>query len=174
MTVDEAIATTLTVGPELQYAVEQFLYHEAELLDDGKYREWLELVDEDVVYQLSTRPTVDALDAAREPSALAMDDDWQSLMWRVKRAETGMAWAEEPASRLRYLITNVRIAVTPAGVIADCNFLRYRNRLERTEHILVGRRHDLLRPRGSGFALARRTVTLDQNVLLTNNLSMIF
>lgn len=177
MSIDALEATVLStqgVGPDLQHAVEQFYYAEADLLDSGQSREWLDLMAEDIVYQVGTRPTVEAFDEADAPEALAFDDNFQSLEWRVKRTESGMAWAEEPKSRTRYLISNVRVARDGDDLQVTCNFLRYRNRLETTEHILVGRRVDLLRFSGDSFTVARRKVTLDQNVLLSNNLSMLF
>jgi 3-phenylpropionate/cinnamic acid dioxygenase small subunit len=87
-----------------------------------------------------------------------------------------MAWAEEPPSRTRYIITNVKIRVTDQGLQVRSSFLLYRNRLEIMTHFLVGERVDMLRPvdTEAGFVIARRVATLDQNVILSNNLSMIF
>lgn len=164
------------VSAELQHAVEQFFYYEADLLDTGRLREWLELVDEDIEYQVGTRPTVEAGMEDSVPPSLAFEDDKQSLTWRAKRLETGMAWAEEPPSRTRYLITNVRITPTGDTYLVRSNFVLYRNRLETMEHLLVGSRKDILRPQPTdpGFVILRRAVTLDQNVVLSNNLSMLF
>lgn len=164
------------VSVELQHEVEQFLYYEAHLLDTGRLREWLDLISTDIIYQVRTRPTVEAHHENIEPPALAFDDDHQSLTWRVKRAETGMAWAEEPASRTRYLLTNVRITChhDSDDLVVECNFLRYRNRLENTEHFLIGNRRDTLRPTPDSYLLTHRLVTLDQNVINSNNLSMLF
>jgi 3-phenylpropionate/cinnamic acid dioxygenase small subunit len=163
------------VSPELQHDIEQFCYREAELLDDGRFREWLDLIDEDIRYEVGTRSTVDPLGTDPVEDSLAFEENKVSLTWRVKRSETGMAWAEEPPSRTRYLITNVQ--VTPVGdeLAVRCNFMLYRNRLETMAHFLVGSRRDRLRrqPDG-GFLIARRSVTLDQNVILSNNLSMFF
>jgi hypothetical protein len=53
-------------------------------------------------------------------------------------------------------------------------FLVYRNHLEDEEAILIGKREDVLRPGESGFLLARRSVFLDQSVLLTKNLTFLF
>ena len=163
-------------GAELQHEVEQFLYQEADLLDTGRLREWLDLLSADITYQVRTKPTVETYAADREPPALAFDDDFESLTWRVRRAETGMAWAEEPASRTRYLLTNVRITEQHDNddLTAHCNFLRYRNRLETCEHFLIGTRQDTLRPTADSYVLTRRVVTLDQNVISSNNLSMLF
>ncbi|NMH92898.1 3-phenylpropionate/cinnamic acid dioxygenase subunit beta [Pseudonocardia bannensis] len=163
------------MSADLQHEVEQFFYHEAELLDDGRFREWLDLVAEEIEYTVGTKPTVDPFSPDAVPPSLAFEDNKESLTWRVKRSETGMAWAEEPPSRTRYLITNVRITPDAAGLFVRSNFMFYRNRLETTAHFLVGSREDNLQRGPDGrLLIARRAVTLDQNVILSNNLSMFF
>jgi 3-phenylpropionate/cinnamic acid dioxygenase small subunit len=170
-----AVTRNHRVSTELQHEVEQFFYREAELLDDGKFREWLDLVAEDIEYTVGTRPTVDPFSPDSVPPSLAFEDNKESLTWRVKRSETGMAWAEEPPSRTRYLITNVRINDGGERLTVRTNFVLYRNRLETSEHFLVGSREDILRRGSEGeLLIARRAVTLDQNVILSNNLSMFF
>lgn len=160
---------------ELQYEIEQFYYHEAGLLDDARFREWLDLVTDDIDYTVGTRPTVDVFSPDSVPPSLSFEDNKESLTWRVKRSETGMAWAEEPPSRTRYLITNIRITQNADEYLVRSNFMLYRNRLETMVHFLVGSRQDTLRRATDGdLRIARRAVTLDQNVILSNNLSMFF
>jgi 3-phenylpropionate/cinnamic acid dioxygenase small subunit len=43
------------VAPELQIEIEQYYYQEAELLDDHRYGEWLELFPDDARYWMPTR-----------------------------------------------------------------------------------------------------------------------
>ncbi|MEW6473487.1 MAG: 3-phenylpropionate/cinnamic acid dioxygenase subunit beta [Actinomycetota bacterium] len=179
MIIDEvapSIGTRKRVSPELQHAVEQFYYEEADLLDNRELRQWLDLVAEDIRYEVRTRSNTDPYDDTYPATSLVFEDDLESLTWRVKRVESGMAWAEEPPSRTRFLITNVKIRPTDEGLQTRCSFLLYRNRLEVMAHFLVGERVDVLRPvdTEAGFVIARRVVTLDQNVILSNNLSMIF
>jgi 3-phenylpropionate/cinnamic acid dioxygenase small subunit len=94
-----------------------------------------------------------------------------------------MAWAEDPPSRTRHLVTNVAVRhVDPAehpGFTADdllvrSAFLVYRNRLEREENVFAGGRTDVLRRAGETFLIARRTILLDQNILQAKNLSTFF
>ncbi len=92
-----------------------------------------------------------------------------------------MAWAEDPPSRTRHLVSNVvvRHADTDEQEIgqwyARSNFIVYRNRLEREVDIYSGGREDILRETGSGdLVVARRTILLDQNVLLAKNISTFF
>jgi 3-phenylpropionate/cinnamic acid dioxygenase small subunit len=94
----------------------------------------------------------------------------------VKRLDTGMAWAEDPPSRTRHLVTNVQITPRPqAGEYDVCSaFLCYRTRLETDVNIFAGRRDDVLRRTPSGWQIARRRILLDQNVVLAKNLSIFF
>jgi 3-phenylpropionate/cinnamic acid dioxygenase small subunit len=91
-----------------------------------------------------------------------------------------MAWAEDPPSRTRHLITNVTVRRNAEGgadgadgeYVAESAFLCYRNRLEREVDIYAGGRTDILRrSEDGGLLIARRTILLDQNVLLAKNIS---
>ena len=62
----------------------------------------------------------------------------------------------------------------PREVIAKCRFLIYRNRVETETDLLVGKREDTLRHTDDGWLIARRKIILDQNVLLTKNLTFFF
>ena len=55
-----------------------------------------------------------------------------------------------------------------------CRFLVYRNRVETETDILVGKREDLLHRAGPDWQIARRKILLDQNVLLSKNLTFFF
>jgi 3-phenylpropionate/cinnamic acid dioxygenase small subunit len=163
------------VALQLHHEVEQFFFHEAELLDSKNFRGWLDLLDESIDYIVRTRSNVDSSSTSSAYEPYVAHDTKQTLTWRVNRVETGMAWAEEPPSRTRYLITNIRVRAAGDDLISRGNFVFYRNRLETTEHFLIGCREDTLRIYGEGkIRIVRRLVTLDQNVILANNLSMLF
>ena len=108
------------------------------------------------------------------------DEGKETLTRRVKQILTGMHWAEEPVSRISHMVSNVRLievnpsAAEPAEVTVRCRFLIYRNRVETETDILVGKREDLLRRDGEEWRIARRTILLDQNVLLSKNLTFFF
>jgi 3-phenylpropionate/cinnamic acid dioxygenase small subunit len=172
----------VTRGPavdyRIQHDVEQFLYLEAEILDDRRLDDWLALLASDVHYFMPIRRTVGALSGAKEWSGadeLAyFDEDKASLAMRVAKIQSGMAWAEEPPSRTRHIVTNVRVqeAQSIGDYTVKSAFLCYRNRLERQTEILVGERHDVLRRvDGGGFEIARRTIFVDQATLLGVNIS---
>lgn len=165
----------------LQHRIEQFLYREAALLDERRFDEWLGLFHPDVHYLMPNRFTQTPRDArnsawGKEGFAL-FDDDLASLASRVKRLATGNAWAEEPPSRTRHMVFNVRI-VQPASEMIEVslNFAVYRSRRERDEDVFFGSRQDCLKPveDANGFAILSRKIHLDQTVLTHHNLSIFF
>jgi 3-phenylpropionate/cinnamic acid dioxygenase small subunit len=177
---DEQIARLL-----LKAEVEEFLYREAELLDERRYAEWLDLLADDIRYWMPMRRNVKAGEFAREFTREGQDINWfdegkDTLARRVRQIETGIHWAEEPVSRISHLVTNVHIVEArpsfdrPAEALVRCRFLVYRNRVETETDILVGKREDLLRRAGEGWRIARRKIVLDQNVLLSKNLTFFF
>lgn len=168
------------VSPALQHEVEQFYFVEAKLIDDRRFDEWYQLLADDLVYWMPIRRNFQTGRPADEwgstDDIAVFDDDKETIGWRVKRLSSGMAWAEEPPSRTRHLVTNVLIA--PKGddeLEVESAFLVYRTRLETQVDYFVGARHDLLRRDPEhGFQIARRHILLDQSVLLANNISIFF
>ena len=98
----------------------------------------------------------------------------------MRQIQTGIHWAEEPQSRIAHLVTNVQLleAAPDFGsaheVTAKCRFIVYRNRVETETDLLVGKREDTLRREGQGWLIARRKIILDQNVLMSKNLTFFF
>ena len=169
----------------LKQEIEDFLYREADLLDERRYDEWLALLADDVRYWMPIRRNVKVDDLEREFTREGHDISWfdegkETLTRRVRQIQTGIHWAEEPVSRISHLISNIQlIEVNPSGeepteVSARCRFLVYRNRVETETDILVGKREDLLRRVGGEWQIARRKILLDQNVLLSKNLTFFF
>jgi 3-phenylpropionate/cinnamic acid dioxygenase small subunit len=169
----------------LKQEVEEFLYHEADLLDDRRYEEWLALVADDVRYWMPMRRNVKFGEEEREFTRAGQDINWfdegkETLTRRVKQILTGIHWAEEPVSRISHMVSNIRLVEVnpsveaPAEVTVKCRFLIYRNRVETETDFLVGKREDLLRRVDGQWNIARRKIVLDQNVLLTKNLTFFF
>ncbi|MBM3221212.1 MAG: 3-phenylpropionate/cinnamic acid dioxygenase subunit beta [Candidatus Rokubacteria bacterium] len=160
--------------------VEDFLYREAELLDERRFEEWLELFTDDVRYFMPMRRNVPADELAREFTREGLDVNWfdegkDTLTRRVKQIRTGVHWAEQPPSRTCHMVSNVQV-LSAAGdeVCVKSRFLLYRNRVETETDVLVGKREDVLRRVAGGFQIARRKIVLDQNVLLAKNLTFFF
>jgi 3-phenylpropionate/cinnamic acid dioxygenase small subunit len=162
---------------ELFHEVEAFLYHEAELLDERRYHDWLALFTDDAEYWAPVRENVlgreveDELAGADESAYF--EDTKQTLEQRVRRLDTGTAWAETPPSRTRRLISNVRVKrESDSEVEVASNFILYRSRLETDEDLYVGTRRDTLRRVDGQLRIARRTIILDQAVLKVRNISV--
>jgi len=169
----------------LRQDVEDFLYQEAELLDERRYEEWLDLFTPDARYWMPMRRNVPHDDPAREFTRQGLDVNWfdegkDTLTRRVAQIRTGLHWAEEPPSRICHVVANVQILETsppgpsPVEVSVKSRFLIYRNRVETETDLLVGKREDLLRRVDGGWKIARRRIVLDQNVLLPKNLTFFF
>ena len=169
----------------LQREVEQFLYQEAELLDDRRFAEWVELLADDIRYWMPMRRNVKFGELEREFTREGQDINWfdegkATLERRVNQILTGVHWAEEPLSRICHMVSNVQLlearpsAEAAAEVALKCRFIIYRNRVETETDLLVGKREDRLRRHGDSWQIAQRKIILDQNVLLAKNLTFFF
>jgi len=171
---------------ELKREIEEFLYDEAEMLDERRFRDWLDTLSEDLVYFMPMTYNVKFGEhAQREKTRFEKDMSWfNEGKWTLtKRAEqilTGVHWAEEPLSRLCRLVTNVQVTGAcrnEAGqeeVSVRSRFLMYQNRCEYEEYYFTGKRNDVLRREGGTWKLARREISLGQTVLLAKNLTVFF
>ena len=167
----------------LKEEVEDLLYREAELLDERRYEEWLDLFTDDVHYWMPMRRNVPADESRHEFTRDGLDVNWfdegkDTLTRRVKQILTGIHWAEQPPSRICHMVSNVQIvratpngSAMPSEVEVRSRFLVYRNRVETETDILVGKREDVLRRVNGAWRIARRMVVLDQSVLLAKNLT---
>ena len=180
-----SIGTTTAVGEDRiaamvrQHEVEQFLYGEAALLDARRYEDWLGLFADDVTYFMPIRRTRLQRELDQEftrPGEMAFFNDTKPLLaGRVTKLMTGRSWSEDPPSRTRRLITNVRVvAEDGAELTVESNFMLYRTRLNSEESSWIGSRRDVLRRVGESFQIAARTIYLEQTVILSRNLSNFF
>ncbi len=124
--------------------IEDFLYEEAALLDEWRLRDWLELLTDDVVYEV---PSTDVPDGDSRNTLFIVADDAERLRLRVEQLLGKSAWAENPKSRTRRLISNVRLREVDGDTLKiTANFVVYRMRsghidtyIGRYEHTLVQR-----------------------------------
>jgi 3-phenylpropionate/cinnamic acid dioxygenase small subunit len=145
-----------------RYAVEQFLYREARLADEQRLDDWLALWDEDALYWVPCNQ--DDIDPTRQLSIIY--DNHARLRLRVARiTQTGMAWTQEPRSRLRRLVSNIEIYDGPDGLIQTfSNFHLTELRANRRDPVeWIGRTEHRLRPHGDDFRLAFKKVMLINN-----------
>jgi ethylbenzene dioxygenase beta subunit len=167
------------VSDLLLLKIERFLRKEARLLDLELYRQWYDLLAEDVFYWMPLRENRQRRDKRRElePSNMAFFDERKAdIDLRLRRLESGKAWIEDPAGRHVYAITNVEAFATenPAEYEVLSVFTLYRNRSNHDESTIMGRRRDVLRSHGDDFLIARRLILIQQSVLLSKNLSVFF
>jgi len=167
------------MADDLRYSIEDFFYLEAELLDDRRLREWLDLFTDDVHYWMPVRynpldrPTGLNEELSKPGESYYFNDDKESLRIRVERTYAKTAWAEMPPSRTRHIISNIRVKRDDGVEIeAHSNFIVYRTRMEKDQDIFVGTRRDILRRVNGAIKIARRTIILDQAVLAAKNISI--
>ena len=171
----------MTAGQPLPYgdpahlAAHQFLVEEAALLDAADYAGWLNLLSEDIRYLMPVRVTT-ARGAGFDSLADMghFDEDIYALRKRVQRLATDHAWTEDPPSRTRHFVTNVRTFRHQAGELrVESALLLFRSRGDTREPDLVSEgRTDLLRETRDGLRLARREIKVDESVLRTQNLAV--
>jgi 3-phenylpropionate/cinnamic acid dioxygenase small subunit len=170
----------------LKADVEDFYYHEADLLDERRFRDWLELLADDITYFMPIRRNVKfGQHAARENTKRGegiswFDEDKWTLTKRVEQILTGVHYAEEPLSRITHMVSNLQIKGARPEIGDACEldvasrFLVYQNRVEYETYTFVGRRNDTLRLTGQSWKIARREILLEQNILLAKNLTTFF
>jgi 3-phenylpropionate/cinnamic acid dioxygenase small subunit len=163
-------------GSQTYFAAVEFLNREAELLDDNRIRDWFELLDPEVDYRVPIRVTRErAAGPGFSDEGWHMFEDHGSLEARVARLETEYAWAEDPPSRTRRLVTNVRVEAgeSESEIRVKSNFLIYRGRYDSPKfNLIAGERHDVLRRAGGDLRLLKRLVLLDHTTLGTHNLAI--
>ncbi|HET7671384.1 MAG TPA: aromatic-ring-hydroxylating dioxygenase subunit beta [Burkholderiales bacterium] len=137
--------------------VEDFLYHEAALLDAWKLDEWLALLTEDATYRV---PSNDRPDSEPKTALFMIADDIRRIRARVTRLKDPQAHAEQPRSRTRRMISNVRI-VERAPLRVEANFVVYRFRGNDDVREYVGRYRYTLEKRDGRLKIASREAILD-------------
>ena len=166
--------------------IEQFLFDEAWCLDERRFDDWLALFTDDASYWMPTRravakAVVNSSTSVSEELAAPGETGWfedskLTLLARVMRLKGGIAWAEDPPSRTRRMITNVQ--VEPGAGEGEYRvrsyFMLHRTRHQMERETFVGCRNDVLRRVGGELRIAEREIILDETVLASPNLSVFF
>jgi benzoate/toluate 1,2-dioxygenase beta subunit len=136
--------------------VEEFLYHEARLLDTQQLEAWLDLFTEDATYWLPLeRGQQDAL----ETSSI-VHDDRTLLELRVKQTRHPRAHARLPLARTMHQVGNVMVLSEESGeirVASTLTLVEFRGERQRVWGALVEHR---LRHAGETFRIAHKRVEL--------------
>ena len=153
-----------------------FLYHEAELLDNRRFTEWLGLLTEDIIYRMPVPLTRGrSLEYSNQMDILS--ENLASLRVRVDKLGTDFAWADMPPSRTRHMISNLRVQTADKHdeIDAKSSVLVYRSRFSRPDaDLFSAERHDRLRRVEGQWRLAHRTVHLDQAVVGARHITVFF
>lgn len=142
--------------------VEDLLYGEAALLDEWRLEEWMELLTEDAVYEV---PPTDVPEGDARNTLFIIADDKVRIRSRVKQLLGKSAWAENPHSRTRRLITNVRVLGADGNdILVTANFAVHRMRYESVD-TYIGRYNYKLARVGKDLKIKERRAILDNEAL---------
>ena len=143
--------------------VEDFLYHEADLLDRWKLDDWLKLLTDDASYFV---PPNDKPNADHRFTLFTVADDIVRLRERIIRLKDPNCHAEFPPSRTRRMISNVRIVGIEDGLIeVHANFAIFRHRRNEPVREFVGRYQHKLQRTDEGLKIHERRAILDAEEL---------
>ena len=149
--------------------VEQFIYYEADLMDEHRYDEWLALWTDDALYWVPSGR--DDIDPKREISLIY--DDRVRLQVRITRLKSGFAHAQEPKSRMRRVVSNIVTKEAENGdIVVFSNFLLTELRRGKQD-TFAGRTIHRLRPDNGSFRLASKKVLLVNNDEHIDNLTFL-
>ena len=161
---------------EIERDCEAFLKLEAEYLDDRRFENWFDLLDPEITYEVPVRTTRENWDGSGiSTTAFFMKEDLLSLETRVKRLASRFAWAENPATRTRRMMSTVRAEVGPdqTKVLVRSNVAIFCYKGDAAHpQIVTADRRDELRVVAGGFKLLRRVAILDSSVLGLEALSI--
>lgn len=148
----------------LRNEVEAFLHHDAALLDAWELEEWAEFLSPDARYMV---PSLDSPQGDYKSTLFLISDDYLTLKSRISQLKGRTAWVENPLSRTRRLITNIRAQQLDDGEIAvTANFAIWRFHLGNTDTYVGRYEHRLVRDEASGeFRIKIRKSILDLETL---------
>jgi len=164
------------LGSEVYNRLLETLYDEAAALDERRFDDWVAMLSPDLIYQAPVRLTRTGPNKDRDVmrTMFHLDEDYTSILMRTGRLQKS-AWAEDPPSRCRRFITNVRVAeCDTAGEYEVVSYLfleRSRGDNPHNEQLTAERR-DVWREVDGTYVLARREIIVDQSVLGMSNLAV--
>lgn len=167
--------STVTSRLEMHLLAQEFLATETKLLDERRFREWFALLDDDIVYHVPLRQARLEFDKEVPAGAFRILDTKSHIETRIKRLESGAAWAETPPSRTLRVVGSLIVETTdrPDVIVAESALLLYRQRgHDDRGDVIPVRRRDHLRLTPAGVRLLRRDALITEAVLTTPNLGV--
>ena len=146
---------------ETRLLVEDFMFMEAQLLDEWRLSEWLDLMTEDARYEV---PATDVRGDVSNTLGI-ISDDVRRLRQRVEQLLGNVMWCENPRSRTRRHVSNVRVVGEKGGALqVAANFVVHRFGNDRSDTFVGTYEYELVRAGGT-FKVRRRTARLDHESL---------
>jgi 3-phenylpropionate/cinnamic acid dioxygenase small subunit len=170
--------TSLQTSPQQQRSLERFYFHEARLLDNRQYQQWLALVSEEVSYLMPSRVNVQVnnrergnehmisvereLEDADSQGCPIREENYIHLMVRVERAFKVNSWSENPPARTRRIVGNIELMGLEGEELSVLsNFHLYYARPGSDNYIYSGQRRDTLLQLEDGYRIKHRQVVMD-------------
>ncbi|MBN8962403.1 MAG: aromatic-ring-hydroxylating dioxygenase subunit beta [Rhizobiales bacterium] len=152
--------------------VEEFLFAEADLLDEWRLPEWLELFTDDATYSV---PATDVpANASPDNSLFYVADDRFRLSERVKRLMKRTAHAEFPHSRTRHVVSNVRIrSRAEAELEVSSAFITFRTKDGVTDTYFGSNRYRLVQVDGNLRIRDKRCLLDSEGLRMQGRVSII-
>lgn len=169
---------SLAIAADEQRALERFYFHEARLLDNRQYKQWLELLSPDIQYLMPARTNLMVNNRERGSEAMISverelegvdsmgcpirEESYIHLMVRVERAFKVNSWSENPPPRTRRIVGNVELMGREGGELSVLsNFHLFYARPGSANFLYSGQRRDTLVAEGEMFRILRRDVIMD-------------
>lgn len=145
--------------------VEDFLFHEAELLDDWKLEAWTQLYREDAIYEVTSPSSTDPVNSDPGKTLFLIADRIDRIRGRATRLMKKTAHAEYPHSKTRHMVSNVRPGAGANGETnVRANFVVYRTKEDTTTSYMGEYRYRLARE-DAGIRIVQKRIILDLNSL---------
>ena len=171
---DSKVVDHQMTDADAHFVASRFLAQEAKFLDERRFEEWFDLLDDEIVYEVPIR--ISKLNFMDETAGKGhfIYDTKSRLRIRINRLNCGDCWSETPPSRTVRVVGSVMINRTDqAGVLeADSTLLLYRQRGDENGDLIAARRADLIRIGEKGPALLRRRALITDTSLRTPNLGV--
>jgi 3-phenylpropionate/cinnamic acid dioxygenase small subunit len=160
---------------EQHHFAARFLAREAKLLDERRFDDWVEMLHEDIIYEVPVRQAKQHYADEFIDGAFRLKDTLPLIKIRIERLRSGYAWAETPPSRTVRVVGSVLVdeAENPGDLLVESALLIYRQRGNADPGDLIPvRRSDIVRITDNGGLLVSRRAVIPDTVLQTPNLGV--
>jgi 3-phenylpropionate/cinnamic acid dioxygenase small subunit len=154
----------------------EFLWDEAATLDREDLLGWQAMLDKDLIYRMPVCVTRKRNSGeSYETETMHFDEDYGSIAFRVRRFLETQAWAADPPTRARRIVTSVRVWETAEPGIYDTAssilLIRTSDDDFRTDQV-TAERYDQIKITSEGPKLLARKIVSDQTTIGTHNLAV--